>query len=93
MANFVISNAQRAKYAIWCLLGTITFFHCCALMFAIAAVFSAKSNIDGPTLKAMFSTCVTGIGVSSSILYAGEQIFNIFIAKVTKVEDTDARSE
>lgn len=76
MANgfFLMDEARRKKYALWGIVINLMFLHAWASILIFCVAGTKKVEMDGETIRLMFSSIMTAIGVSLLVLVSDKAI-------------------
>jgi hypothetical protein len=77
---FLMDEAKRKRFALWGIVVNLMFLHAWASVLIVTATVGAKKEMDGETIRVMFSSVMTGIGVSLLVLIS-DKFVEFIIAK------------
>lgn len=81
-SDYLIDNAQRKKFALIAILTTLVFLHIWASVLIVAASIYGRKDMDGETIRVMFSSVTTGIGICLLILIS-DKFLDFVISRFT----------
>ena len=73
-----IDDAKRKKIVMFWIPFCLTFLHIWATALVIAAAYGTKTDMDGETIRTMFSSCTTGIGILIALLISDKTLEFVF---------------